>query len=47
MTTTEELSPRIVLMSTIGVVAVMLLAALDGTIVGTAMPQRDRRPPGL
>ena len=38
MTTTEELSPRIVLMSTIGVVAVMLLAALDGTIVGTAMP---------
>jgi len=39
MTTTEELSPRIVLMSTIGVVAVMLLAALDGTIVGTAMPR--------
>ena len=39
MTTTEELSPRIVLMSTIGVAAVLLLAALDGTIVGTAMPQ--------
>ena len=39
MTTSEELSPRIVLMSTIGVIAVMLLAALDGTIVGTAMPR--------
>lgn len=39
MTTTEELSPRIVLMSTIGVAAVLLLAALDTTIVGTAMPQ--------
>ena len=39
MTTTEELSPRIVLMSTIGVATVMLLAALDSTIVGTAMPR--------
>ena len=39
MTTTEELSPRIVLMSTIGVAAVLLLAALDATIVGTAMPR--------
>ncbi|MGE3958635.1 MAG: MDR family MFS transporter [Vicinamibacterales bacterium] len=37
--TTHELPPRVVLMSTIGVAAVMLLAALDSTIVGTAMPR--------
>lgn len=34
-----ELPPRIVFASMAGVVAVMLLAALDGTIVGTAMPR--------
>jgi EmrB/QacA subfamily drug resistance transporter len=39
MTTSAELTPRVVLMSTLGVAAVMLLAALDGTIVGTAMPR--------
>ena len=35
----EELSPRVVFASMAGVVTVMLLAALDGTIVGTAMPR--------
>jgi EmrB/QacA subfamily drug resistance transporter len=39
MTSSDELPPRVVLMSTIGVATVMLLAALDATIVGTAMPQ--------
>src|SRR5262245_31108048 len=39
MTSTEELSPRTVVTSMAGVIAVMLLAALDGTIVGTAMPR--------
>jgi EmrB/QacA subfamily drug resistance transporter len=39
MTSSTELTPRVVLMSTLGVAAVMLLAALDGTIVGTAMPR--------
>ena len=39
MTHSEEMTPRVVLMSTLGVAAVMLLAALDGTIVGTAMPR--------
>jgi EmrB/QacA subfamily drug resistance transporter len=39
MTSTEELSPRAVAISTAGVASVMLLAALDGTIVGTAMPR--------
>ena len=39
MTHSGELTPRVVLMSTLGVASVMLLAALDGTIVGTAMPR--------
>ena len=39
MTHSQELTPRVVLMCTLGVAAVMLLAALDGTIVGTAMPR--------
>lgn len=34
-----ELPRRVVLASMAGVVSVMLLAALDGTIVGTAMPR--------
>lgn len=34
-----ELSPRVVMASMAGIMAVMLLAALDGTIVGTAMPR--------
>ena len=34
-----ELPPRVVFASMAGVIAVMLLAALDGTIVGTAMPR--------
>jgi MFS family permease len=34
-----ELPRRVVIASMAGVVAVMLLAALDGTIVGTAMPR--------
>lgn len=38
-TSAADLPPRVVLMSTIGVAAVMLLAALDSTIVGTAMPR--------
>jgi EmrB/QacA subfamily drug resistance transporter len=35
----SELPRRVVIASMAGVVAVMLLAALDGTIVGTAMPR--------
>ena len=35
----SELHPRIVFASMAGVVAAMLMAALDGTIVGTAMPR--------
>ena len=35
----SELPRRVVLASMAGVVSVMLLAALDGTIVGTAMPR--------
>jgi EmrB/QacA subfamily drug resistance transporter len=34
-----ELPPRVVLASMAGVMAAMLMAALDGTIVGTAMPR--------
>ena len=34
-----ELPPRVVLASMAGVIAAMLMAALDGTIVGTAMPR--------
>ena len=34
-----ELPRRVVIASMAGVVSVMLLAALDGTIVGTAMPR--------
>ncbi|MGE3511192.1 MAG: MDR family MFS transporter, partial [Vicinamibacterales bacterium] len=34
-----ELSPRVIMASMAGIIAVMLLAALDGTIVGTAMPR--------
>ena len=37
--TEPELPPRVVLASMAGVVAAMLMAALDSTIVGTAMPQ--------
>jgi len=37
--TDHELPPRVVLASMAGVVAAMLMAALDGTIVGTAMPR--------
>jgi EmrB/QacA subfamily drug resistance transporter len=35
----HELPPRVIMASLAGIVAVMLLAALDGTIVGTAMPR--------
>ena len=38
-TSESELPPRVVVASMAGVVAAMLMAALDGTIVGTAMPQ--------
>lgn len=38
-TTDTELPPRVVLASMAGVIAAMLMAALDGTIVGTAMPR--------
>ena len=34
-----ELPPRVVMASMAGVMAAMLMAALDGTIVGTAMPR--------
>ena len=34
-----ELPPKVVLASMAGVIAAMLMAALDGTIVGTAMPR--------
>ena len=34
----SELHPRVVVASMAGVIAAMLMAALDGTIVGTAMP---------
>jgi EmrB/QacA subfamily drug resistance transporter len=37
--TDTELPPRVVLASMAGVIAAMLMAALDGTIVGTAMPR--------
>lgn len=38
-TADAEISPRVVVASMAGIIAVMLLAALDGTIVGTAMPR--------
>jgi EmrB/QacA subfamily drug resistance transporter len=38
-TPTEELPRRVVLATMAGVIAAMLMSALDGTIVGTAMPR--------